>query len=124
MCFCDGEVARGENEPLLARRAIVVNDQDLVIEARAETTVGAAIEPKIGADVVAALDALPPGPESRAIGSHPPADDGDEPATWLQAKKGLFDVPRPKCGPMTLDPPAGRREGRVHHDGIEALAFR
>ncbi|MEX2171084.1 MAG: hypothetical protein WD851_17325 [Pirellulales bacterium] len=99
----------------------MVNDDDLVVKRRPEAGILPAVDPDVRPYRVAPRNRLPPLAKGRSIQRHATTDDGHQPAARLQSQKGLLYVPRPELGSVSVHAAAGRREGRIHDDGVVAL---
>jgi hypothetical protein len=101
----------------LCRRAQFIDNENLVIERRAVFGIFAAINADIGPHAVAVLNGLPPAPEGRTVSRHTLSHDCHKASALCQTLKRLLDVTRTIGGiALTLNPPGGRRERRVHHN--------
>jgi len=105
-------------------RAVSVNHDDLVVERRAELGVRGSVDAQVRPNVVALPDSGPPSPKCGPLQSHPATHDGNQSSTGLEAQQCLLDVPRPEYRAMSPHTTAGRRERRVHYDGVVELVRR
>jgi hypothetical protein len=103
---------------------VPVYDNDLIAELGAEADVLLAVDADVGPDAVTAADVFPPIAKTGSVVGHAAADDGDQAAARLEPQEGLFDVAGSEDGAVPVDPAAGSREGRVHHDGMIGLIQR
>jgi hypothetical protein len=114
----------GDNVGLTYRRAIAVNNDDLMVERGAEFRVDLAVHADVRPNPVAALDLRPPGAKHRPVQCHAPSDDGHQPPARPESQQSLLDVPPSELRAVPPYPPARRRERRVHDDRVIKLVRR
>jgi hypothetical protein len=93
----------------------------LIVIARAEASVLPAVDADIGTDLITLADAMPPRFERGPIHCHSTADNSHKSPTGHEPQKCLFYMPSAKGRAVAVDPSAGGRKRRIHHDGVITL---
>jgi len=102
----------------------MIDDNDLVVVARAEAGIDSPIHAEIGPDRVALADRVPPLVDFRPLESELRPNNRHEPAARLEPQERLLDVPGAERTVVSAHPAAGGGKRRVHHHGVIGLLGR
>lgn len=120
-CLPHRQTATRDHGRFIRRMPVTVYDDDLVAKRGAEAGVLVAVDADVGTHVIAAADFRPPVTKPGPIAGHAAAHDGNQASARLEPQEGLLDVAGTESGAVPVDSASGRREGRVHHDGMKSV---
>ena len=99
-----------------ASLAVLVDDQNSIVETGSKFGVFPATDGNVGADVIPLFDVLPPRRKPGRIHRHAAPDNRHQAPVRLQALQGLFDMQRPHFQLFLAGQIHIRRKRGVHHD--------